>query len=108
MSVTITSTFSSTTELNLSNSNFYDLWNALGLSPEGEHGTVGDISAHELAVKCRRYNMKQSVKGPDAALAQTKSGNVINCARPAGYLSGRVSEVLALAELDSTATIRWA
>jgi hypothetical protein len=108
MSVTIMTSANQNQDLNLSNSNFLDLWLALDLNPNSSDGTVGSVSSHELAVKCRRYKMVESVKGKDKALSTVIDGNMTHCGRAEGYLSGRVSQVLDLCELDLNAVIRWA
>lgn len=79
-------------EMNVSNSNACALLEALGFSvPED---LCGAIPARDLILRA-----KAALSRPeDAEVPSYQEGNFIDCGRRAGYVHGRVSQLLALAE----------
>jgi len=87
-------------ELHLSNSNALELLQFLNV-PKPTYG--GEILARELEVLCRRALIRLSnLPNLDEEIPTSIDGNIITPRRPAGYLQGRVEELLKLAALRIT------
>lgn len=81
-------------ELNLSNSNALELLHFLNV-PNPTYG--GEIPARELEALCRRALIRlNNISNLDEEIPTRIDGNIITPRRPAGYLKGRVEELLQL------------
>lgn len=84
--------------LNLSNVNACDLLRWLDYEPD----YAGELSARDLAARCRR-RLWPEARNVDAAVPQTESrgargARFIECGREAGYLRDRTERLLAVAQ----------
>jgi hypothetical protein len=80
-------------DMNLCNSNAYDLMNYLGL----EIDCCGNHDASDLAARCRRKLWDES-RNHDPALPVVVEGRMTYCGRPEGYLRSKCEFLLEVAE----------
>ncbi len=106
MSVTFSASSAEFDYLNLNNRNAHDLLEWIGLPPTHPDDMCGEISARELAAKCRRRLWPES-RNQDAALPLVIDGRVHEMGRVAGYLHGRTQELLDLCMRNLEGMIRW-
>lgn len=90
--------------INLANGNAENLAQHLGFELETDHGYVGSIPAHELAIKCRRALMCVVDGDVDPEIPTTIERNAghatfIGCGRPAGYLREKTKLLLEMCEM---------
>lgn len=84
-------------ELNVSNRNASLLLDHLGFKPDPEFGLCGRIAARELKEKCVLHSAVGGVFDDDG-FKSARTGNMIDCALPAGYFADRVRVLERLAD----------